>query len=247
MSNGQGNTYNGFLEGSVRQNGGDLDFLPFGDVGEATMIYNSENTIIETFSRTGIKGASSSCPLREELSFQVSSESITWNLLQIALNTRAEDNDQNLERSDTFTLTTVSGTEPNEVSTLVLPFAVSVAADVVVADVEGVQFDVSTSVDANVTTVTFDDDYTGQVVSVKYSLAPTGENNLIKVGQGAKLGEVGVYGRFKGCPDSLLVVVPRGIIQSELNLSAADGAASAGFTIQALRDSQGNYAYVQKI
>lgn len=244
MASGNGGIYTGFVEGLVRQNAGVNTVLPFGDkVGTASFIYTSENVIVETFSSQGIKGASGSCPLREACSIELSSENLAWSFLEAAFNTLAIDADRPQEQSISVVLSELVTTN----SVYTLPFEVSAASAVEAADEDGIQYPVTAVIGTGVTTVTFEGDLTGEKVTIFYSVAPTGLNNQLSIGSGTKLGEVGVYGRFSGCPDNILVTIPRGIIQSNVNMGAGDGAASAAMTINALRDAFGNFAYLTRI
>jgi hypothetical protein len=250
MATGQGGIYTGFIEGLIKQTGGSEIVLPFSDkVGTANFNYSSENVIVETFSSQGIKGASGSCPLREACSIELSSENLAWSFLQAAFNTLAVVGTRVAEQSTSVVLTEVEGTAPNQTSTYTLPFEVSAEVPVVVSDEDGVQYDVTVTVGTGTTSIDFDDDFTNEKVTIFYGLAagtPT-IPDTINLGSGSKLGEIGVYGRFSGCPDNILVAIPRGIIQSNVTMGAGEGAASAAMTITALRDSFGNFAYLKRV
>jgi hypothetical protein len=243
---GAGRVINGFIEGLVRRNTTPFQVLPFADkIGTAAFNYSSESTIVETFAASGVRGPSGACPFREECSITLGSENLEWSFLQACFNTLAEDDDQIAGRSISTVLSTSAG-DP-AVSTLILNFEVSASVPVQVADEDGVQYTITTVIGTGITTITFDADYTGDKVTVFYGLPPVGTNNLIKVGSGAKLGEIGLYGQFKGCPSNLLVVVPRAIIQSTVAMETGSGAASASLTATAMRDSFGNYAYLTRL
>jgi hypothetical protein len=247
MAAGQGNIVTGFIEGLIKTNGTEVIILPFADkIGGATLRYSSENLMVETFSQQGIKGASGSCPFRESMSVEFTSENLAWSFLQAATNTLAEDNDQLVSQSISVVLTATSGTP--EVSTFVLEdVAVSTVGEIYAADEDGVQYEVAVAVTGGDSTFTFDEDLSGQKVTIFYQLAATGTNNLIKLGSGRKLGEVGVYGKFFGCPESYQVSIPRGIIQSNLELSVGENPGSAALTLMALRNNQGDYGYIQRL
>jgi hypothetical protein len=247
MAAGSGNIVTGFIEGLIKTNGTEVIVLPFADkIGGATFRYASENLMVETFSQQGIKGASGSCPFREECSMELTSENLAWSFLQAATNTLAEDSDQLRSRSISVVLTDTDDGPP-EVSEYVLDdVEVSLLGDVYAADEDGIQYDVEVAVSGGDSTFTFDADLTGKKVTIYYQLAASGTNNLIKFGSGQKLGEVGVYGRFFGCPENYQVVIPRGIIQSNLEMSAGDGPGSAALTVMALRNNVGDYAYLER-
>lgn len=244
-----GNIITGYIEGALTfDNEGNVEMLPFADkVGTATFRYASESLISETFSSQGIKGASDACPFREECSMELSSDNLAWSFLQACFNTLAEDSDRAARDQVSVVLSDTTGTEPSIVSTYTLTGIVVSALDsVYVADENGTQYTVTATVSGSDTEIEFDDDYTGQKVTISYVVAATGTGNLIKVGSGTKLGEIGLYGRFKGCPNNLLVAIPRAIIQSNVEMSVGDGAASAGLTATALRDNLGNFAYIER-
>lgn len=244
MAAGQGNIVTGFIEGLIKTNGTEVIVLPFADkIGGATFRYTSENLMVETFSSQGIKGASGSCPFREECSIELTSENLAWAFLQAATNTLAEDSDQVLPQSVSVVLTDLDVT----VSEYTLAGVVaSVAGDIYAADEDGIQYDVSAAVVGPDTVFTFDADLTGQKVTIFYTVAASGTNNLIKLGSGTKLGEIGVYGRFFGCPENYQVTIPRGIIQSNLEMTVGDNPGSASLTVMALRNNLGDYAYLER-
>ena len=246
MAVGDGNIISGFIEGALTfDNAGELQMLPFADkVGTATFNYSSENLISETFSAQGIRGASAACPFREECSMSLSSDNLAWAFLQACFNTLAEDDDRAARDQQSVVLTDVDGT-PNSTYTLT-GIVVSATDQVIVADEDGVDYAVTATVNGSDTDIVFDDDYTGTKVTISYVTAASGTNNLIKIGSGQKLGEIGLYGRFKGCPDNYLVAIPRAVIQSGVDLTTGDSAASAGLTATALRDNSGNFAYLKR-
>lgn len=253
MSTGRGNIITGFIEGAIVTNPstGTPVLLPFADkIGSATFRYMSESLKVETFSQQGIKGASAACPFREECSIELGSENLAWSFMQAATNTIAQATDVPVQLSTSAVLTTTTGTGASERSTLVLPgVVVSALGSVRAANEEGEQFAVTATVTGPDTTITFPGPsvMTGQKVTVFYSVAASGTGNLIKLGSGTKLGEVGVYGRFFGCPDTYIIAIPRGIIDANLELSVGDNPGSASLTVTALRNNAGDFAYIRKI
>lgn len=247
MAAGQGNIVTGFIEGLIKVIGTEVIVLPFADkVGGATLTYTTENLMVETFSQQGIKGASGSCPFRESLSIEFTSENLAWAFMQAATNTLAEDSD--LARSDSVSvvLTQTSGTPT--VSTYVLTgVEASTSGEIYAADEDGIQYDVSATVAGGNTTFTFDANLTGQKVTIFYQLSASGTNNLLKLGSGQKIGEVGVYGTFFGCPESYRVTIPRGIIQANLEMAVGENPGSATLTVMALRNDLGDYGYIERI
>lgn len=233
----------GFLEGIITTDlNGSPKALPFQDKIEgATFRYMSESLDVETFSAQGIKGRSEACPFREECSIELRTKALAWAFLQAASNTLARDAQINERRTVTSILSVTAGTPIK--STLTLASAPLIGTDIFVGDEDGKAYDVTVSG----TTITFDDDYTGTRVTISYEVAPTGENNEIALGSGTKLGQVGVYGRFFGCPESLLIMVNRAIIDANLEFDVESDAASASLTAKAMRDINGNFAVIRRL
>ena len=244
MAVGGGNIISGFLEGLIRRTNTSEEFeiLAFADkVGNAQLTYTTENLTVETFSANGLLGLSGSCPIREALTITLESQNLAWAFLQAATNTLAQDADFQIPESFSVVASTVDATPA---TTIELPSTPAVGTEVIVADEDGIQYPVDT---VSGTTVTLTQDITGTKVTVQWVPDPTGTNNQLSLGAGSKLGEVGVFGRFFGCPETYKVAVPRGIIQANLDLSV-DGSSpgTAALTIQALRDNNGNFGYLRR-
>jgi len=248
MAAGQGNIVTGFIEGLVKTTGTEVIMLPFGDkVGGATFRYTTENQMVETFSQQGIKGISGSCPFREGCSIELTSENLAWAFLQAATNTLAEDSAALRDRSISVVLSTTDAGPP-VVSTYVLTgVAVSTTGDIYAADEDGVQYDVTATVAAGDTTFEFDANLTGRKVTIFYQLPAAGDNNVIALGSGQKLGEIGVYGRFFGCPENYQITIPRGIIQANLEMGVGENPGSAALTVMAIRNNNGDFALIERI
>ena len=119
---------------------------------------------------------------------------------------------------------------------------------ILVSDENGKHYDVTYDDTAGTITVTNPDGdiVAGQKLIISYKESASGTNNEIALGSGSKLGEIGLYGRFFGCPDTLLIAIPRARINSNLEMSVGEEAASASLTATALRDSNGNFAIITR-
>ena len=231
----------GFIEGIITYNDGVAKALPFQDKIEgATFKYMGESLEVETFSALGIKGRSQACPFREECSMELMSKDLAWSFLQAATNTLANDATQNKIETFSAVLSTVNATPE---STYTLPSTPAVGTTIYVTDLEGTQYDVTVTG----TAVVFDADYTDTKVTFHYEVAPTGTNNEIQLGAGSKLGEIGLFGRFFGCPDSLLVRINRAIIDPNLEMGVESDPATASLVAKALRDPNGNFAVITRL
>ena len=245
MTAGRGNIVTGFIEGLVIPTGASPTVLPFANkIGEATFRYNSSNLMVETFSTQGIKGASASCPFREECSIELTSQNLAWSFVQAATNTLAQNNTLPLPTSISLVLSTFVAGNSTAVLTDV---TASTILPVYAADEDGVQYPITVAVADGDTTFTFTGLHTGKKVTIFYHVAASGTNNLIRLGSGTKLGEIGVYGRFFGCPSNYQVVIPRGIIEANLELSVGENPGTASLTVKALQDNNGDYAYMIRI
>lgn len=238
----------GFIEGVIKfDSNGDKLILPFQDtVEEASFNYTSTNIFVETFGADGTKGRSDSCPYMRQCSFGLTSKNISWALMQAVTNTMAGDASRTLPAAQSYVVTAAQIT--SGVATFEVAWTPAVGEDIIASDGDGLNYP-----------ITFD---TGEVtigsvgvpivagtkVTISYRVAPTGTNNEIIIGDaGVLLGEIGLYGRFYGCPQTLLVEVPRAVIESNVEMGVGSDAASVGFTASALRNSAGEYAVITRI
>jgi len=233
----------GFIEGLIKYDAAGVSkALPFQDKIEgANFKYMSESLLVETFGQDGMKGASEACPYRHECSIEFNSKNLAWSFLQAATNTiaRASTVPSQITYSQVLTADTITaGT-----STLTVDWTPVAGTDIIVSDINGIQYDVTLdSGSLEIEGVT-----AGLKVTITYTEAPSGSNNEIALGSGAKLGEIGVYGRFNGCPDTLLVQVNRAIIDANLEFAVGTDAASATLVAKALRDPAGNFATIKRL
>lgn len=236
----------GFIEGIIKlTDDGQLKMLPFQDKIEgASFKYVTENIISETFGPDGMKGASESCPYRHECSIEISSKNIAWSLMQAATNTLARD--AQVAQQRTYSTVLQAADIALGDATLEVTWTPVVGSTVLVSDIEGTQY-AATWTSGTPNTLVIEDVTAGLKVTVSYQEAATGTNNEIALGTGAKLGEIGFYGRFSGCPDTYLVQINRAIIQANLDLSIESDAATASFMAMALRDPDGNFATITRL
>lgn len=220
---------------------GDPILLPFTDrIENATVNYSSTQLMVKTYSAQGIKGASAACPFEEELTLEFETGDITWAFMQAASTTLARAGTVNRRISETVVLTDVTADPFSEYT---LQSAPAIGTTPLAANEEGVNYPISVA--GNV--VTFEEDLTGAKVVISYEVAPSGgANDEIALGAGTRLSEVGFYGRFFGCPDNYLIVVPRLALQAELSLGIGSDPATAKIAGTALRDDAGAYAYIIK-
>lgn len=247
----------GFIQGTVWEGqGSERIMLPFQDtIIQAEFTYSGELVMTETFSDQGILGASAACLQKESCGFTLSSDDLSWSLLQAATLSTAVERDEPVLVTQTFTVNQTTGTSPDPiVSTLTLSHVPVVTAPEVaaaglpavglsVANIDGVQ--IAATLTGSV--VTLDDDYTGDSVTVQYLRAPLTGEEVIYLGQGQRRQEVGIYGQFFGCPGSLLIVAPKCAVTPNLTLGVSDGSvASVGLELMALRQN-GYFAEITRL
>jgi hypothetical protein len=230
----------GFIEGSVTyDDSGTLTLLPFQDtIEEATFEYNGELIFSETFSNRGIKGASAACFHKEEAKFLFNTTNINWAFLQTAMAQRDEARTAPVPVSQT--LVAVANMAAVQVT---LDFTPTTGTPITVANGDGVQF-TGTATGAVVTIAggTAGDSYT-----VAYFRDAGTDERSIEIGKNEKIRENAIYGRFYGCPDELLIVARRAVIQPSVSMGVGDNAAEAGLEAMCLRDEFGVFASIIRI
>lgn len=246
----------GFIQGTVWSGLGDSRImLPFQDtVKEASFTYTGELVMAETFSDAGILGASQACLQKEECGFSMVTDDLSWSFIQAATLSEAAARTTPVLITETFTASQLTGTAPNEVTTLTVsktPVTTEAAVTaaglpsvgVSVANIDGVQ--IPATVAGSV--ITLDDDYTGDRITVQYLRAALTNEEVIYLGSGTRRQEVGVYGTFFGCPGSLLIVAPKCAVQPNLNMGVSAGnIASATLELKALR-ANGYFAEITRL
>lgn len=231
----------GFAEGAVFSGVGNTRILlPFQDtVVAAEISYTGELAIAETFSAQGVLGASQACLQKEEVTVTISSSDLSWSMLQAATLSEAEERTAPVLVSETFTaseVTTGNTTHTLKHTPVTTVEAVTAAglptSGVSVANLDGNQI-VGT---LGGSVLTLDDDYTGDSLTVQYLRAPLTNEEVIYLGSGERRDQVGFYGRFFGCPGSILVVAPRCAVKPALSMGVSSGnTATVGLELQALR------------
>lgn len=239
----------GFIEGIITYNDGEAKALPFQDKIEGvTFNYSTESLLVETFGSDGMKGASEACPYRHECSFEFTSKNLAWSFLQAATNTLARDAE--LVSNETYSYVLTADDITASVATLDVTWTPAAGTDVVVSDILGTQYP-TTFTAGSPNTLEIGDVSTpavaGTKVTINYKEAASGTNNEIALGSGTKLGEIGVYGRFFGCPDSYLIQSNRGIIDANLSFGVETDAATAALTVTCLRDPNENFAVIKRL
>lgn len=243
----------GFVQGAVWSGkAGQRVLLPFQDtVLEAAFTYGGELVEAMTFSDQGVLGTSQSCLQSEECGVTMSTEDLSWSFLQAATLSTAQTRTDPVLVTESFTL--------SEVDTGNSTFAISDAIDtssaatldlygldtdgISVADIDGNQIPATVSGQ----TITLDADYTGQTVTAQYTRAALSDEEVIYLGSGARRQTVGVYGRFFGCPGTLLIVVPKAAVQPGLEFGVSGGSvASLGLNLKAIRQN-GYFAEITRL
>ena len=243
----------GFVQGNVwaLQNGSRV-FLPFQDtVQSAEFMYSGELVETTTFSDQGVLGASRACLQSEECGFTMETSDISWNFLQAATLSTAETRTKPVLVTETFTASDVTAdpfTEITVSNTIVTTQAdldeySLPASGVSVAGLDGTQY--AATVSGSV--VTLDQDVTGTRVTVQYLRPALTTEEVIYLGAGARRQEVGVYGKFFGCPGVLLIVAPRCAVTPGLSFGVSSGSvASASLNLKALR-TNGYFAEITRL
>jgi hypothetical protein len=242
----------GFAQGAVWEGqGGSRILLPFQDtVISATMAYTGELAMTETFSDQGILGASQACLQKEAVEFTLESSDLSWSMLLAATLSSSVARTAPVMVSETFTASDVDDDNTvhllSAVPVVTAPELVAAGlpgSGVSVADINGSQI-VGTLTGS---TLTLDDDYTGSAITVHYLRAPLDGEETIYLGSGDRREQVGFYGKFFGCPGSLLVVAPRCAVQPNLSAGVSDGStASLGLSLKALR-TNGYFAEITRL
>ena len=220
----------GYIGGLIRwveSNPTATKIIPFqSTIENVTLNYTGELQESKTFNNRGIKVTTAACLTSVDASIEFTTTNITFGFLQAAAATLAEDNGGDIYVSTTAVVP-VNGQIP-------LQFT-PVANTAVCATVDGTM--VAGTVSGSTFTITTPAPLVGKRVTVSY-LKAVGDpaERVIRVGSGAPLPVVGVYGRFFSCEDSYTFMANRVIIVPNLNLSVGDSPAEIGFTGTILAD-----------
>lgn len=227
--------YTGFVQGGVTfDDAGTAKLLPFEDtIAEAELSVTGDLLFAETFGFDGIVGKSAACFHKREVGLKFMSNDISWSFLQAALAQVATARTAPININETHV---VSAT-----GTVTLDHTPVVGQPVIAADIEGKPY-ANTTTGSTVTLTSAPP--AGSRVTVSYSRAASSASELA-IGTGKIIKEMSLYGRFYGCPDELLVIVPRVVVKPNVTLGVKSGSsASAALEAMALRDVAGNFAYI---
>jgi hypothetical protein len=228
--------YTGFVQGGVTfDDAGTAKLLPFEDtIAEAELSITGDLLFAETFGFDGIVGKSAACFHKREVGLKFMSNDISWAFLQAALAQVATTRTAPININETHVV--------GAGGTVTLDHTPSVGQPIIVADIEGKHY-ANTAVAAVVTITSAPP--VGSRVTVSYSKAAPGTATELAIGTGKIIKEMSLYGRFYGCPDELLVIVPRVVVKPNVTLGVKSGSsASAALEAMALRDVAGNFAYI---
>lgn len=234
----------GIINGLVTTNqAGETVLLPFANtVEEATFSYTGELVMSETFNASGVKSASAACLMREEASFTMTTKNITWSFLQAAAGHIGDAATLPIQEVETVVLRTL--TTGN--STVTLAKTPATGEPIIVADTDGVQYEVTVSGSV----VTFTGDLTGKQVVISYYVEPSAgalAERQIQIGKSDRITNIGIYGRFRSCGKDLLIVAKNAVIQPGLEFGVGSDAASATITAMCLQDLSGTLATIVEL
>ena len=241
----------GFVNGTIWSGkGASRIMLPFQDtVISAEFNYSGDLVMTETFSEQGILGASAACLQKEACGFTLSSDDLSWSMLQAATLSDSVNRTEPVMVTETVVLSQLdtNSTHTLEYTPVVtapeLEAAGLPSVGVSVAGIDGEQY--TPTIAGSI--VTLDDDYTGESVTFQYLRAPLTGEETIYLGQGNRRQNVGVYGKFFGCPGSLLIVAPNCAVNPNLSMGVSDGnIASVGLELMALR-TNGYFAEITRL
>ena len=203
------------------------------------MTINGDLLFAETIGFDGIYGKSAACFHKREVGFKFMSQDISWSFLQLAMSQASTPRTAPVPVGKTL--------QVGAGGAVTLPSAPVSGQPIAVADIEGVDYAFTVSGSTVTITGPLPVPAEGSRVTVSYfEAAPAGAKE-IAIGTGDIIKEVSLYGRFYGCPDSLLVIANRVVIKPTVTLGVKSGsAASAGLEAMALRDTLGNFAYIIK-
>lgn len=242
----------GFAQGTVWSGDGDSRILlPFQDsVIEAEFTYTGDLVMSETFSDQGILGASAACLQKEACGFNLNSDNLSWSLMQAATLSTAAERTEPVMIIETIQATEVdTGSTTITVSQAPVTDADAIAAaglpsvGVSVANIDGDQ--IPATVSGSV--ITLDADYTGDAITVQYLRAALTGEEVIYLGRGNRRENVGVYGRFFGCPGSVLVVAPQCAVNPNVSMGVSDGStATLALELMCIR-TNGYFAEITRL
>lgn len=225
---------NGFIEGSIRfTSGGQIKLLPFGDkITEATFSYTGELVFAETFGNGGIKSKSAACLRSQEAMFTLSTDDITWAMMQASTGTLDS------ARSADVPVTESLIVADNEITLSETPISGSVKLSNEAGD--QLTFTISGSV------ITTSGQADGAKVIANYLRAAASERQ-IEIGSAGRVKESSVYGRFIGCEGTYLVMASRAVVVPKVDFTVGSSPAKVGLDLQCLKDNNGVLATIIKL
>lgn len=244
--------YKGFVQGSIwAGKGAQRVYLPFQDtITEAKFMYSGEVVESQTFSDAGVLGTSQACLQSEEAGFELSTSDISWNILLAATLSDSKIRTKPVLVTETITLSQLTAGD-SSFTTQSVPVLDSATQDEYglpasgfsVADLTGKQYAGALTGSS----VVLDDDYSGERVTIQYLRAPLTGEEVVYLGAGNRRQQVGIYGKFFGCPGSILIVAPTCSVVPKLDFGVSGGnIASAGLTLKCIRQN-GYFAEITRL
>lgn len=215
----------GFIEGFIRwDDPNDADtirMIPFQSaIQSASLEYTGTFEEGKSFNSQGIRVTTSGCLTEVSAKFTFSTNTITFGLLQVAAATLAEDAEDDLYYAESFVVPSDGQLELSFIPVTGTAVCTTVDGDLITGSVTG-----------NTFTITTPAPLVGTRVTVSYARAVNDDpvEREIRLGSGPLLPVVGLYGRFRGCDGSYLVMANRVSIVPNLNLSVGDSPAEISF------------------
>lgn len=215
----------GFIEGFIRWDDptdpDTIRMIPFQSaIQSAALEYTGTFEEGKSFNSQGIRVTTSGCLTEVSAKFTFSTNTITFGLLQVAAATLAEDAEDDLYYAESFVVPSDGELELAFVPVANTEVCTTVDGDLIAGTLSG-----------NTFTITNPTEYLGTRVTVSYARAVVTEpqEREIRLGSGPLLPVVGLYGRFRGCDGSYLVIANRVSIVPNLNLSVGDSPAEISF------------------
>lgn len=237
---------NGFIDGFLRWTANEVAVgLPLPKILTAEFVYEGTLDMATSLSNQGVRSVSASTLGEESGMINCSAEDLEWVLFQVSTGYLDEAAEGNVPVVEYITLSTVGGGGD---STLVTRYPVVADTDVVVADYLGSQYTNTVVTTTNSTvTLTGAGDKTGTRVAVSYfrALGSPAERR-IRLGASTRLPRFGLYGRFYGNGETLLVFANNAVVKPSANLAGGSvSTISPGF--QLLRDNNDVLATVIRL
>lgn len=234
--------YSGFIQGAVTyDDNGVATLLPFGNtIMEASVNLTSELQFTETFGINGLKGKSAACPFKQEVSISVSTEDISWATLQAVLGSRATTRTAPLPINEELIAVDNGGTIE-----ITLSQTPSAGTELTFASLDGENF--TGVLTGSVVSFAADVDAGDRVVAQYFYDVPSNADQHIEYGKADVISEYSIYGTFKGCPEDIILIADRAVLETNVEFGVGDSPASAGMTLSCLRNAEGTYATLIRV